>query len=138
MVLGPSGLQRRFFRQKSDLNMQFRSRADKLVHYSGVEVLRWNPTVKFCLTSIWRRVDSLWRMMPMTDWRSVKSRGSCGVRSGAGFMDFNLPLITRLANLLLDPKYKFHVINRCGPSAMRIITPSPRSQFNSILLSHFF
>ena len=34
-ALGASGAQRRFFGQKSDPNMQFGCRAQKLMHYSG-------------------------------------------------------------------------------------------------------
>ena len=40
MVLEASGVQRRFFRQKSDPNMQFGCRADKLMHYSGRRYFR--------------------------------------------------------------------------------------------------
>ena len=40
LALGPSGVQRRFFRQKSDPNVQFDCRAQELMHYSGLR----NPT----------------------------------------------------------------------------------------------
>jgi hypothetical protein len=38
MVLGASGVHRRFFRQKSDPKMQFGCRAQKFMHYSGVKL----------------------------------------------------------------------------------------------------
>jgi hypothetical protein len=35
--LGTSGVQERFFGQKSDPNIQFGCRAEKLMHYSGLQ-----------------------------------------------------------------------------------------------------